>query len=78
MCGDSHNAAIDHLGHLFTWGDCTSGCLGHSDFQTKDLFQPKKVVDLCHLKVIDVGCGKRFTVAIAIKKETAYISDSMR
>lgn len=25
----SHFAAIDYLGHLWTWGDCSEGCLGH-------------------------------------------------
>lgn len=39
VSGQTHNAAIDNKGFLYTWGDCTFNCLCHYD--EIDLFEPR-------------------------------------
>jgi len=53
--GHSHAAAITEKGELFTWG------MGH--------FQPEHITALGHIKVIDVACGKDYTIAVGVDGE---------
>lgn len=70
--GAYHNAAIDKEGHIYTWGDSSSGCLGHE--KTNDRAVPTELTVLRGKKVIDVACGEKFTVLIVSGKDVKIVS----
>ena len=47
--GAYHNAAIDKNGFVYTWGDCSSGCLGHE--KLSDRPNPTPIISLLQKKV---------------------------
>lgn len=47
---------------MYTWGDSSEYCLGHSKLE--DLFKPKIVNILKDKITIDVACGDKLTVVI--------------
>ena len=62
----SHQAAIDHLGRLWTWGDGSEGCLAHE--AANDETAPRCVENLRHLKTVDVGIGDKFLAVLTISR----------
>ncbi|EGR32423.1 regulator of chromosome condensation protein, putative [Ichthyophthirius multifiliis] len=62
--GQGHNSLITTEGHLYTWGTNNYGCLGHND--NKQYEKPKLLEFFVkkNLRVIDVGCGDNFTIAL--------------
>lgn len=73
--GVSHHAAIDQFGKLYTWGNCADGCLGHQG--ESDLFAPSLVEAFEHQKIVDIGCGDRFTVLLTIDQGIPYNCSQM-
>jgi alpha-tubulin suppressor-like RCC1 family protein len=68
---DSFGAAIDNEGFLYTWGDNTSGQLGHGDFAPKKV--PSKVNQLRKKRVNQVVCGSNFIVALGKDVPEGYV-----
>ncbi|EGR31729.1 regulator of chromosome condensation, putative [Ichthyophthirius multifiliis] len=58
----NQNAAIDQKGFLYTWGQNNHNCLGHQE--SIDYNYPLCLEEFNQMQVIDVGCGKNFTVVI--------------
>ncbi|GJD06249.1 Ultraviolet-B receptor UVR8 [Galdieria sulphuraria] len=60
-CGRSHTAAVTEKGEVWTWGNGYEGELGHGEKNSQ--YQPKKVQSLTE-KVVDVACGRDFTIFV--------------
>lgn len=60
--GEYHMAALGVDGSVRTWGKSRAGQLGHDNF-AKGL--PSPVLGLESVRVVDVGCGRQHTVAVA-------------
>lgn len=69
--GNFHSAAIDQEGFIYTWGDCSSGCLGHKDIRERS--NPTQIMDLTGLRTLDVACGEKFTVGVFAKRKSKII-----
>ena len=63
---------IDHICMLWTWGSNTYNCLGHDSIDF--LISPKLVINLSKLKIIDVGFGDNFMVAIGVERDNKFES----
>lgn len=70
-CGETHCAAVDVNGDVYTWGGKTvsknRGQLGHAD--TKPQENPKRVKGLELQRVVRVACGGYFTLCLTDKNE---------
>ena len=70
--GNYHQAALDALGNLYTWGFSANGGLLQSE-EIVELVDPKMVKILKgNLKIVDFGCGKNFTVVVMISKNINF------
>lgn len=73
-CGDSHSAAIDVRGKVFTWGTGEAGQLGHGfdkPPQGVPLTEPWLVAGLPpHLgRMAQIDCGAQFTAVVSERGE---------
>ena len=68
----NHQAAIDHLGRLWTWGDNSERCLGHDT--KEDPIHPLQLEALNHKKIIDVGIGDKFLVVLTLNRNDKFES----
>ena len=78
-CGEAHSVAVDKTGKLWTWGYGSSGQLGlgfcEDDYEPgisqhkTRIFVPQKVRHLDNEKIVDVQCGKTFSMFINEKRE---------
>jgi alpha-tubulin suppressor-like RCC1 family protein len=68
-CGVSHAIALDSKGKIYGWGEGSHGCLGLGD--GKKRIGVTSITHFDELRVVDVACGDKFTVviAMALKKE---------
>ncbi|XP_032717734.1 E3 ISG15--protein ligase HERC5 isoform X1 [Lontra canadensis] len=64
-CGGSHTALLTEDGQVFTFGAGKYGQLGHNSTQNE--LRPRLVTELCGIRVTQVACGRRHTLA--------YVSD---
>mmetsp|Transcript_7429 Transcript_7429/g.10544 ORF Transcript_7429/g.10544 Transcript_7429/m.10544 type:complete len:81 (-) Transcript_7429:2391-2633(-) len=62
-CGESHSVALTSEGEVYSWGGGSMGQLGLGDSLRQSL--PIKVSNL-EQKMVQIGCGKRHSVAVAI------------
>ena len=73
-CGDSHSAAIDDRGKVYTWGTGEAGQLGHGfdkPPQGVPLPEPWLVADLPHHlgRMAHIDCGAQFTAVVSERGE---------
>ncbi|KAL5538714.1 hypothetical protein UlMin_044266 [Ulmus minor] len=61
-CGPWHTAVVTSVGELFTFGDGTSGALGHGD--RTSVCMPREVESLKGLRTVRAACGVWHTAAI--------------
>ncbi|KAL5551685.1 hypothetical protein UlMin_001861 [Ulmus minor] len=61
-CGPWHTAVVTSAGELFTFGDGTSGALGHGD--RTSVCMPREVESLKVLRTVRAACGVWHTAAI--------------
>eukprot|EP00397_Hematodinium_sp_SG-2012_P008796 GEMP01008865.1.p1 GENE.GEMP01008865.1~~GEMP01008865.1.p1 ORF type:complete len:802 (+),score=197.03 GEMP01008865.1:183-2588(+) len=68
-CGESYNACVvqDSVNGLFTWGNGSSGVLGHGD--TKDRLTPTRVEKLPECTILDMAAGRFHLVLLTMKGE---------
>lgn len=62
VCGYKHTAALTDDGKVYTWGAGKEGELGHGD--TEEVELPKLVEVLKEKKVVKLGAGNGFTIAL--------------
>ncbi|XP_022104478.1 X-linked retinitis pigmentosa GTPase regulator-like, partial [Acanthaster planci] len=62
-CGNSHTAAVTDNGDVYTWGDGSSGQLGHGP-SILGLKIPQKIMKLSRRNCRDVECGESHTAVI--------------
>ena len=71
-CGPNYTAAISDIGHLYTWGDGSSGKLGHGSVAS--VASPRLVKALSSRPVLAVSCGTQHMAAIvAVPGVTAFL-----
>lgn len=61
-CGPSHAALVTRGGEVYTWGNGTTGCLGHGICQHSG--SPQQVVRLFRKGIKAVSCGNTCTLAL--------------
>ena len=78
-CGEAHSIAVDKNGSIYSWGYGSSGQLGlgfcEDDFepgisqQKTRIFVPQKVKKLDKENIVEVHCGKTFSMFLNDKRE---------
>ena len=78
-CGEAHSIAVDKMGRVYSWGYGSSGQLGLGfcedmfepgiSQQKTRIFIPNKIIKLEKENIIDVKCGKTFTMFLNEKRE---------
>jgi alpha-tubulin suppressor-like RCC1 family protein len=61
-CGRHFTGCVTEDGELHTWGNGRDYALGHGDRTNQKT--PKKVEALADVKIVKVGCGRNFVVAL--------------
>lgn len=48
---------------MYTWGDCNNGKLGHGSngVQYDTALEPKRILNVPKMKIMDISCGDNFT-----------------
>nr|XP_057936716.1 probable E3 ubiquitin-protein ligase HERC3 isoform X2 [Doryrhamphus excisus] len=69
-CGDEHTAALTKDGGLFTFGDGSSGQLGHGSTSNESL--PRRVLELMGTEVSQITCGSHHTLAFVPSSGLVY------
>ncbi|TDH16305.1 hypothetical protein EPR50_G00018530 [Perca flavescens] len=69
-CGEEHTAALTKDGGLFTFGEGSSGQLGHGS--TNDELLPRRVVELMGSEVSQITCGRHHTLAFVPSSGVVY------
>eukprot|EP00003_Mantamonas_plastica_P032032 TRINITY_DN855_c0_g5_i2.p1 TRINITY_DN855_c0_g5~~TRINITY_DN855_c0_g5_i2.p1 ORF type:complete len:436 (-),score=110.78 TRINITY_DN855_c0_g5_i2:38-1345(-) len=63
-CGERHTAAITANLDLYTWGDATTGQLGHGSLQRTFCRKPRFVGNMMGKKPVAVACGSDHTLVL--------------
>jgi alpha-tubulin suppressor-like RCC1 family protein len=66
-CGFEHMAAVTKDGKVLTWGNGSSGCLGHGNKET--LYVPSMIESLYSQKIVYIECGGYHNAAVSEKGE---------
>ncbi|KAH9602181.1 hypothetical protein KSS87_018448 [Heliosperma pusillum] len=66
-CGGRHAALVTKQGEIFSWGEESSGRLGHG--VDADASQPKLIDSLCNTNIELVACGEHHTCAVTLSGE---------
>ncbi|XP_054634415.1 probable E3 ubiquitin-protein ligase HERC3 isoform X2 [Dunckerocampus dactyliophorus] len=69
-CGDEHTAALTKEGGLFTFGNGSSGQLGHGSTSNESL--PRRVLELMGTEVSQITCGSHHTLAFVPSSGLVY------
>jgi alpha-tubulin suppressor-like RCC1 family protein len=64
--GRSHVMALEQDGRVFAWGEGQHGCLGFGDTKRRPVPQQLTFFDTNKRRVIDIACGQKFTVVVAL------------
>ncbi|XP_077999503.1 putative E3 ubiquitin-protein ligase HERC4 isoform X2 [Glandiceps talaboti] len=63
-CGDAHTLVIDDKAHVFSWGEDSEGQCGRGSGDLKPKSVPRMVKPLSTVRVIQVACGSRHSMAL--------------
>ncbi|XP_067105977.1 probable E3 ubiquitin-protein ligase HERC3 isoform X1 [Osmerus mordax] len=69
-CGEDHTAALTKDGGIFTFGDGSSGQLGHDSTHSEPL--PRRVLELMGSEVSQISCGRHHTLAFVPSSGVVY------